>query len=47
MMSGEDFNQKMIAYAHADDFMQKPFDYNDLVARVQSHFTYAQQMVHE
>lgn len=47
MMSGEDYNQKMISYAHADDFMQKPFDYNDLVARVRQHFSYAQQMVHE
>ena len=44
MMSGEDYNQKMIAYAHADDFMQKPFDYNDLVSRVQAHFNYAQKI---
>lgn len=47
MMSGEDCNQKMIAYAHADDFMQKPFDYNDLLSRVQAHFNYARQVVHE
>ena len=46
MMSGDDCNQRMISYAHADDFMQKPFDYNDLVTRVQQHFA-AQQMVHE
>lgn len=46
MMSGEDCNQKMISYAHADDFMQKPFDYNDLLGRVQQHYNYAQQMVH-
>lgn len=46
MMSGEDCNQRMISYAHADDFMQKPFDYNDLLGRVQQHFSYAQQMVH-
>lgn len=46
MMSGEDCNQKMISYAHADDFMQKPFDYNDLLLRVQQHYNHAQQMVH-
>lgn len=46
MMSGDDCNQRMISYAHADDFMQKPFDYNDLLGRVQQHYTYAQQMVH-
>ena len=34
MMSGEECNQGMIGYAHADDFMQKPFDYNDLLSRV-------------
>jgi two-component system response regulator VicR len=43
MMSGEDCNQGMISYAHADDFMQKPFDYNDLVGRVEKH--YARQRV--
>lgn len=44
LMSGEDFNQRMISYAHADDFMQKPFDYNDLVSRVQQHFAFTQQI---
>ena len=44
MMSGEDFNQRMISYSNADDFMQKPFDYNDLITRVQQHFNYAQQL---
>ena len=44
MMSGEDINQRMISYSHADDFMQKPFDYNDLITRVQQHFSYAQQL---
>jgi response regulator RpfG family c-di-GMP phosphodiesterase len=44
MMSGEDCNQKMITYANADDFMQKPFDYNDLVTRVQQHFSFAQKI---
>ena len=43
MMSGEECNHKMVAYAHADDFMQKPFDYNDLLTRVQYHFNYAQK----
>jgi DNA-binding response OmpR family regulator len=46
MMSGEDFNPSMIRYAHADDFMQKPFDYNDLIGRVQQHFSFAQEIVH-
>jgi DNA-binding response OmpR family regulator len=38
MMSGEDCNQSMIRIAHADDFMQKPFDYNDLIGRVEMHY---------
>ena len=38
MMSGEDCNPGMINYSHADDFMQKPFDYSDLIARVQKHY---------
>jgi two-component system, OmpR family, response regulator VicR len=46
MMSGEDFNQTMITFSHADDFMQKPFDYNDLVGKVNQHFSYAGQVVH-
>lgn len=46
MMSGEDCNPAMVRYSHADDFMQKPFDYNDLIGRVQQHFSYAHQMVH-
>jgi two-component system, OmpR family, response regulator VicR len=44
MMSGEDINQRMISYAHADDFMQKPFDYSDLIARVQLHFGHTQKI---
>jgi DNA-binding response OmpR family regulator len=44
LMSGEDYNQRMITYAHADDFMQKPFDYNDLVSRVQQRFSYTQKI---
>ncbi len=46
MMSGEDCNQSRISCVHADDFMQKPFDYNDLVDKVEHHFSFAQQMVH-
>lgn len=42
MMSGEDCNQTMISFAHADDFMQKPFDYNDLIGRVQKHYQEAE-----
>jgi DNA-binding response OmpR family regulator len=46
MMSGEDYNQSMIRFAHADDFMQKPFDYNDLVGRVDRHFSSSLQGMH-
>ena len=42
MMSGDDCNSSMISLAHADDFMQKPFDYNDLVNRVEKHYAAAQ-----
>ena len=45
MMSGEDANPALVRYAHADDFMQKPFDYNDLVNRVQDHFSLCQNQV--
>ena len=45
MMSGEECNQGMITYAHADDFMQKPFDYSDLISRVQQHYAFAQQVL--
>ena len=34
MMSGDD-NVQELTYTGADDFMQKPFDYNDLIGRVQ------------
>ena len=44
MMSGEECNQNLISFANADDFMQKPFDYNDLVGRVQKHFSGALAM---
>ncbi len=46
MMSGEDCNPNMITFSHADDFMQKPFDYNDLVGRVGMHYSVAQQVAH-
>ena len=39
MMSGEESNPTLISLCHADDFMQKPFDYNDLLERVESHFS--------
>jgi two-component system response regulator VicR len=44
MMSAEECNQSMISFAHADDFMQKPFDYNDLVGRVEKHYSGALAM---
>lgn len=46
MMSGEDSNPSMISFSHADDFLQKPFEYNDLIGRVEYQINYAQQMVH-
>jgi CheY-like chemotaxis protein len=36
MMSGYDNNPGMLPCTSADDFMQKPFDYNDLISRVQN-----------
>jgi DNA-binding response OmpR family regulator len=48
MMSGEDCNQNMISFSHADDFMQKPFDYGDLIGKVHQHFSYSgQEMIRE
>lgn len=35
MMSGYDNNLGLMGSTGADDFMQKPFDYNDLLNRVQ------------
>ena len=40
MMSGYDNNLGLTAWSGADDFMLKPFDYNDLLSRVQ------RQMIH-
>lgn len=35
MMSGYDSTLGFMSWTKADDFMQKPFDYNDLINRVQ------------
>ena len=35
MMSGDDGGTALLSLAGADDFMLKPFDYNDLLHRVQ------------
>ncbi len=35
MMSGYDNTLGLMTWVGADDFMQKPFDYNDLLTRVQ------------
>jgi DNA-binding response OmpR family regulator len=35
MMSGYDNTLGLMTLVGADDFMQKPFDYNDLLSRVQ------------
>lgn len=34
MMSGCDMSIGLMTNINADDFMQKPFDYNDLLSRV-------------
>jgi two-component system response regulator VicR len=38
MMSGEECNPGLIRFAHADDFMQKPFDYNQLLGCVNKYY---------
>ena len=43
MMSGYDNNLGLMSRVGADDFMQKPFDYNDPLARVQQQMTNANQ----
>ena len=35
LMSGSELNMSMMSRIQADDYMEKPFDYNDLIARVQ------------
>lgn len=36
MMSGYDASYELISYSAADDFIQKPFNYDDLIARIES-----------
>jgi len=43
MMSGYDNTLGLMTYVGADDFMQKPFDYNDLLNRVQKQMTQSRQ----
>ncbi len=43
MMSGYDNTLGLMTRVGADDFMQKPFDYNDLLARVQKQMSNANQ----
>jgi DNA-binding response OmpR family regulator len=42
MMSGCDSSFGLLNGICADDFMQKPFDYNDLLTRVQAQMSYGQ-----
>ena len=44
LMSGSELNMSMMSRIHADDFMEKPFDYNDLVSRVQRQMFSVQAM---
>jgi two-component system, OmpR family, response regulator VicR len=41
MMSGCDLSIGVLNNINADDFMQKPFDYNDLLSRVNNQMTMA------
>jgi two-component system, OmpR family, response regulator VicR len=43
MMSGYDNTLGLMTWVGADDFMQKPFDYNDLLARVQKQMSSSNQ----
>ena len=43
MMSGYDNSLGLMSQAGADDFMQKPFDYTDLLSRVQKQMCYSNQ----
>lgn len=45
MMSGIDGSLGLISNIGADDFMQKPFDYNDLIERVQKQMDAVQAWV--
>jgi two-component system, OmpR family, response regulator VicR len=44
LMSGSELNMTMMSRIHADDFMEKPFDYNDLLSRVQRQMFSVQAM---
>lgn len=44
LMSGSELNMTMMSRIQADDFMEKPFDYNDLVSRVQRQMYSVQAM---
>lgn len=43
MMSGYDNSLGLMSQVGADDFMQKPFDYTDLLNRVQKQMSYSNQ----
>ncbi len=43
MMSGYDNSLGLMSQVSADDFMQKPFDYTDLLNRVQLQMSYSNQ----
>jgi two-component system response regulator VicR len=44
MMSGYDNTLGLMTWVGADDFMQKPFDYNDLIYRVQKQMVSSQAL---
>jgi two-component system, OmpR family, response regulator VicR len=39
LMSGSELSMGLMSRVHADDFMAKPFDYNDLLNKVQMQLT--------
>jgi DNA-binding response OmpR family regulator len=43
MMSGYDDSLGLMTLVSADDFLQKPFDYNDLLSRVQNQMIQSKQ----
>jgi DNA-binding response OmpR family regulator len=45
MMSGYDNSLGLMSQVGADDFMQKPFDYTDLLSRVQKQMWYSNQAI--